>query len=60
MIVFAYTVFYLLVLDANGIHMYICFTPRTPACGLVYSSVVALYVGAFMFWNYGVSSCTQS
>ena len=51
---FLYMIFYLLVLDANGFHFYIVFTPRTVFCALTYSSIVALYSGIFSFWNYGV------
>ena len=51
---FLYMVFYLLVLDANGFHFYIVFTPRTVFCALTYSSIVALYAGIFSFWNYGL------
>jgi hypothetical protein len=46
-----YILFYLFVLDANGIHLYIIFSPRTSLCFLSYSTVLALYYGIWMLWN---------
>jgi len=47
---FAYILFYLLALDANGIHFYIIFSPRTSLCCLSFSTVLALYFGIWMHW----------
>ena len=45
-----YVLFYLLVLDANGIHFYIIFSPRTKLCVLSYSSVLLLYFAIWRHW----------
>ena len=39
----AYLIFYLLVLDANGAHFYIVFSPRTPLCFIPYTLVLVLH-----------------
>lgn len=39
----AYILFYLLVLDANGIHFYIIFSPRTPLFAVSASFILGLY-----------------
>lgn len=47
----AYMIFYLNVLDANGYHFYIVFTPRTPFSFLVYGGVFASYFGLYYTWS---------
>jgi hypothetical protein len=47
---FAYILFYLLALDANGIHFYIIFSPRTSLCCISFSTVLALYFGIWSYW----------
>lgn len=44
----AYLLFYLLVLDANGIHFYIILSPRTNLCFISYSAVLGVY---FFIWR---------
>eukprot|EP00808_Paulinella_micropora_P003062 g82785.t1 len=46
-----YLVFYLLVLDANSIHLYVILSPRTAACVLVYAGILGIYIGLYTFWN---------
>jgi hypothetical protein len=47
-VAFAYVMFYLLALDANGVHFYIIFSPRTHLFGLSASAVIALY---YFIWR---------
>lgn len=47
----AYLIFYLLVLDANGVHLYIILSPRTSAVVLVHLLVMGLYVAFYVLWN---------
>jgi hypothetical protein len=49
-IVLAYMIFYLLVLDARGLHFYIIFTPRTPLCIFTYSAVLLVYYLFYKLW----------
>jgi len=51
-IVLTYVIFYLLYLDARGLHFYIIFTPRTPWCILTYSTVLAIYYLFYNMWNH--------
>ena len=51
-----YVVFYLNVLDANGLHFYIILTPRTGYCALVYCSLLAFYYLIYLSWNYTMVS----
>lgn len=44
---YLYVLFYLLVLDPKGLHFYIILSPRTKACVIVYSLLLALYTGIF-------------
>ncbi len=46
-----YALFYLLVLDRLGVHLYPIFSPRTHWCAVAYSVFVGLYFGAFRGWN---------
>ena len=49
-LLFAYVLFYVLVLDRNQIHLYIIFTPRTHFCILAYAVMVLLQWGVLEFW----------
>ena len=49
-----YLSFYLAVLDANHVHLYIILTPRTPACCVTYSLLLGLYVAFYYGWNAAV------
>lgn len=51
LLLFAYVVFYVLVLDRNQIHLYIPFTPRTHFCILAYSLMCALNYGFLVGWG---------
>ena len=53
-ICFIYIIFYLFVLDANGIHLYIVFTPRTKWCAVTYSAMMGLFVGFYYFWAWAL------
>jgi hypothetical protein len=48
---FVYVLFYLLVLDARGVQIYIVFSPRTRWCVVTFSLIPLLYWGAFNAWN---------
>ena len=48
---FSYFLFYLLVLDARGVHLYVILSPRFWACPLVYLGILALYCLFFFLWN---------
>jgi hypothetical protein len=50
-IALCYVLFYLNVLDANGFHFYIVFTPRTKWCLVSFSSIVIMYYGIYLGWN---------
>lgn len=50
-IAFAYMIFYLGVLDANGIHLYIILTPRTHLCIISYSLILSIYYTCYTQWN---------
>lgn len=54
-IAFIYVMFYLNILDALGLHLYIVFTPRTPWCILPYSMILLSYYGLYHGWNYALS-----
>ena len=51
LLLFAYVIFYVLVLDRNQIHLYIPFTPRTHFCMLAYSLMCALNYGLLVGWG---------
>lgn len=51
LIAFVYVVFYLLVLDPQGLHFYIILTPRTPYCVVSYSLILLTYYGCYLGWN---------
>ncbi len=51
LLLFAYVVFYVLVLDRNQIHLYIPFTPRTHFCMLAYSLMCGLNYGILVGWG---------
>jgi hypothetical protein len=55
-IAFVYVLFYLNVLDAQGLHFYIIFTPRTFWCFLPYGLILLIYFGAFQAWNHVLAS----
>lgn len=46
-----YGLFYLLVLDRLGIHLYPILSPRSHACVIVYSLILALMYGCWRGWN---------
>eukprot|EP00933_Yihiella_yeosuensis_P032913 TRINITY_DN2659_c0_g4_i2.p1 TRINITY_DN2659_c0_g4~~TRINITY_DN2659_c0_g4_i2.p1 ORF type:complete len:293 (+),score=26.03 TRINITY_DN2659_c0_g4_i2:286-1164(+) len=46
-VAFAYTLFYLNVLDRKGIHFYIILSPRPWWCIFVYSGIIGLYVSVY-------------
>mmetsp|Transcript_2710 Transcript_2710/g.4923 ORF Transcript_2710/g.4923 Transcript_2710/m.4923 type:complete len:259 (-) Transcript_2710:1244-2020(-) len=50
-VAFVYVVFYLLVLDPQGLHFYIILTPRTPLCVISYSFILLVYYGSYLGWN---------
>ncbi|CAK9036222.1 unnamed protein product [Durusdinium trenchii] len=47
-----YLFFYLLVLDPNGVHLYIILSPRPWWCVLSYSGILALYAGLFQAFSH--------
>ena len=51
LICFSYMIFYLFVLDARGIHLYIIFTPRTHYCFLIYSLALSIFYLCYIGWN---------
>ena len=51
---FIYVVFYLTVLDRNGIHLYIVFTPRTMGALITYPCVLLTYYLYFRLFNYSI------
>lgn len=53
-VAFLYVLFYLNILDANGFHFYIVFTPRTHYCVFTYGAVILLYWGLHALWNMAV------
>ena len=44
--------FYVLVLDARQIHLYIIFTPRTHFCALAYGGMAGLLYGLLKGWGW--------
>lgn len=46
-----YFLFYLLVLDRIGVHLYPVFSPRTNWLILPWSFMIASFIGGFYFWN---------
>jgi len=46
-----YLCFYLYALERQGTHLYIILSPRTPLCGFVYASMMALFGGIWFFAN---------
>ena len=50
-VAFIYMVFYLGVLDAKGIHLYIILTPRTHLCFISYSLILSIYYACYVQWN---------
>lgn len=55
LVAFVYVMFYLNVLDAMGVHLYICFTPRTAWCWIPYTIILFSYMGLFQGWNHILS-----
>lgn len=51
LIALLYILFYLNVLDANGLHFYIILTPRTSLCVFVYAIILCIYYYLYLFWN---------
>ena len=51
LVALTYVLFYLNVLDAAGVHLYIVFTPRTPWALVSYSTVIALYLAVYVLAN---------
>jgi hypothetical protein len=51
LVAFVYIIFYLGILDARGIHLYIILTPRTHWCFASYSLVLCIYYSCFVGWN---------
>ena len=46
-----YAVFYLALLDANKLHLYVVFNPRTKAVVLTYPLLVLLYYAIYKLWK---------
>ncbi len=42
-----YLLWYLVLLDANGVHFYIILSPRPHLCFLVYTAVLGIYLGLY-------------
>ncbi len=51
LVAFAYFVFYFFVLDPQGLHFYVVFSPRTALIVFPSALVAALYWGSFEAWN---------
>ena len=51
---FMYVIFYLAVLDRNGIHLYIVFTPRTIGALVTYPLVLLTHALFFILFNYSI------
>lgn len=47
-----YCLVYLNILDANGLHFYIIFTPRTHYCFIPYGLILASYYGLYLLANH--------
>jgi hypothetical protein len=50
-VVFIYSMFYLNVLDAMGLHIYIILSPRTFLCFIPYGVILFSYLGLLNGWN---------
>jgi len=55
-----YGLFYVLVLDRIGCHLYPVFSPRTWAFGLTWSFVIGCYFGVYGAWNKLITDGTLS
>lgn len=50
-ITFSYMLFYLLILDRIGVHLYPIFSPRTHWCVVIWSAVWFLHFAIYWMWN---------
>jgi hypothetical protein len=50
--IFLYGVFYLVVLDRIGVHIYPVFSPRTNYVIITWCTIFLLVLGVFKFWNF--------
>ena len=50
--IFLYGIFYLLVLDRIGVHIYPVFSPRTNYVVITWCTVFSLTIGVYHFWNW--------
>jgi hypothetical protein len=51
LVAIVYFLFYLLVLDRIGVHLYPVFSPRTPWLVLSWTFMIGSYFGGYYFWN---------
>ena len=51
LVVLVYLLFYLLVLDRIGVHLYPVLSPRTPWLILPLTFLICSFIGGFHFWN---------
>lgn len=51
LVVLLYLLFYLLVLDRIGVHLYPVLSPRTPWLILPLTFLICTFIGGFFFWN---------
>jgi hypothetical protein len=57
---YVYIIFYLLVLDNNGIQLYIVFTPRTRWCLVTFSLLPLLYVTFYKGYNAMIETTNEN
>jgi len=60
LIAFLYMLFYVLVLDRRGIHIYIIFSPRTAFFAVSVAAVAAMYAGVFRVFGAYSSMCLNN
>ena len=60
LIAFLYMMFYVLVLDRRGIHIYIIFSPRTAFFAVSVAAVAAMYAGVFRVLGAYSSMCLNN
>jgi hypothetical protein len=53
-----YAIWYLLVLDRVGVHLYPIFSPRSPWVILTWSGLVVAHYGCFLAWRYVLTPVT--
>ena len=60
LVAFYYALVYLFLLDRLGVHFYPIFSPRSKWCVVAWSSLFAIYLGTFNFWNAAIEEAEGS